>query len=401
MHFDNQNLLDANPKHSPHSELSNGSLATTPNHNQHPIPDRLGGLPLAQLTGSPHEIGLRHGKLFASEIRSCLTAYHTVWNGLTASERSAFIDQQQKIIEENFPQYADEIHAIAQGADLPVRDIFSLNGRTEITLYQHQLQALRSQHSEQLPLECTLLGSTETKVMGENWDWAQCIEKITTLLHITREHDGHRILTLSEPGIIGKVGMNSAGLAVGLNFIPGTAYNAGVPVHILLRSCLDSSSFAEVEERLIKLQEDKLLGTMSAITVMDKQGNAEVFEILGSELIPTKDKSRSSFEHTNHPVLNPSGYGTEDLENTLARLSDAKELVGQLPLTTERLKSILADRSNSAHMINMQPQAWGAIGLVETIRSLVFDLENGTFHISCGSPGSSSNALAYEQFKIY
>ena len=140
---------------------------------------------------------------------------------------------------------------------------------------------------------------------------------------------------------------------------------------------------------------------MSAISVMDKQGNAEVFEILGSELVHTKDKSRTSFEHTNHPVLSPNGYGTEDLDNTLTRLADARSLGAEQPLTTERLKYILADRSNPEHMINMQPQAWGAIGLVETIRSLVFDLENGMFHISCGSPGSSAHALTYEQFKIY
>jgi isopenicillin-N N-acyltransferase-like protein len=236
--------------------------------------------------------------------------------------------------------------------------------------------------------------------MGENWDWAACIEKITILNHITRP-DGHRILTMTEPGIIGKVGMNSAGIGVGLNFIPGTARSSGIPVHIILRACLEASCFEHVSEMMDELARKNLLGTMSAITVMDKHGNAEMFEILGSELVRTRRVQDPIFVHTNHPLLNPSSYGTVDLESSLSRLHVARSLAAKGPLAVDALAGILADRSDEVHSINMQPQSWGAIGSVGTIRSLIFDLENGTFYISKGTPGELSGPIAYDHVKIY
>jgi isopenicillin-N N-acyltransferase like protein len=374
------------------------------NHSNNPeiVPDRLGGLPVAKLSGTATEIGLQHGKLFAAEIAECFKAYESVWQALPLNLRNEFVDRQRAKIERLFPHYAEEICAIAKGAGVDERIIFTLNGRTEITHYQHQFTKPSTLHgiTNNVPLnECTLLGSTITGVMGENWDWAQRIEKITTLLHITNQ-EGHRILTMSEPGIIGKVGLNSSGIAVGLNFIPGTEANNGVPVHILLRACLDCKSFEEIESMLVGLEKQGELGTMSAISVMDSKGNAEIFEILGTQLISARDPKRSTFEHTNHPVLNPTGYGTDDLDNTVARLCDAKRLVEEEPLTVERLKIILADRSHPEHKINMTPQAWGAIGQVESIRSLIFDTKNSGFHISRGSPGSSEEPLDYDSYYL-
>jgi hypothetical protein len=105
--------------------------------------------------------------------------------------------------------------------------------------------------------------------------------------------------------------------------------------------------------------------------------------------------------HTNHPLLNPSSYGTVDLESSLSRLHVARSLAAKGPLAVDALAGILADRSDEVHSINMQPQSWGAIGSVGTIRSLIFDLENGTFYISKGTPGELSGPIAYDHVKIY
>ena len=49
----------------------------------------------------------------------------------------------------------------------------------------------------------------------------------------------------------------------------------------------------------------------------------------------------------------------------------------------------------------MQPKAWGAIGSVGTIRSLIFDLENGTFYISKGTPAELPGPVDYDRVKLY
>jgi len=70
-------------------------------------------------------------------------------------------------------------------------------------------------------------------------------------------------------------------------------------------------------------------------------------------------------------------------------------------LTVDALATILADRSDQVHSINMQPKAWGAIGSVGTIRSLIFDLENGTFYISKGTPAELPGPIDYDRVKLY
>ncbi len=363
------------------------------------MPQTLGGLPVLELSGTPEQMGTTHGRRFSSEISLCADIYNRVWSTLSFAQVTEFVSAQRNLIEKHFPHYAEEICALAAAADINETTAFALNGRTEITLHQHTLELLRGCSSEPAA-ECTLLGSPFTKVMGENWDWASCIEKITVLNHITRP-DGHRILTMTEPGIIGKVGMNSAGIGVGLNFIPGTERNSGIPVHIILRACLEASSFEQISDMLDEFARKDLLGTMSAISIMDKRGNAEMFEILGSQLVRTRRIQDHVFAHTNHPLLNPSGHGTTDLQNTLCRLNVAQALAAKGPLTVDALATILADRSDQVHSINMQPKAWGAIGSVGTIRSLIFDLENGTFYISKGTPAELPGPVDYDRVKLY
>ena len=381
--------------------LSNRSIASPASSSvsPDPVPQTLGGLPVLELSGTPRDMGTIHGRRFREEIEICAEAYGRVWSHLSAEQIGSFVASQRKLVETHFPRFAEEICALAAAAGISEGRAFALNGRTEITLHQHTLEALREGSSHPIP-ECTLVGSTATRVMGENWDWAACIEKITILNHITLP-DGLRILTLTEPGIIGKVGMNSAGIAVGLNFIPGTARNSGIPVHMLLRACLEATSFEQISDMMDEFARKDLLGTMSAISVMDRHGNAEMFEILGPELVRARDPQKTTFAHTNHPVLNPEGYGTTDLENTLCRLHDARALADSGPLTVNALIGILADRSDPVHSINMQPKDWGAIGAVETIRSLVFDIAGGNFLISNGAPGASPDPISYDSFKLY
>lgn len=363
------------------------------------VPQELGGLPVLALSGTPHEMGTTHGRRFSSEIEQCAEIYDRVWDRLTSRQLTEFVAVQRQLIEKHFPHFAEEICAIAAAAGISEATAFALNGRTEVTLYQHALEVLRGGGSAPIP-ECTLLGSPSTKVMGENWDWAECIEKITILNHITLA-DGHRMLTMTEPGIIGKVGMNSAGIAVGLNFIPGTEKNSGIPVHIILRACLEARSFGQISNMMDEFARKDLLGTMSSISILDKHGNAEMFEILGSQLVRARGSHEQVFVHTNHPLLNPEGYGTTDLENSLSRLHVARVLAEKGPLTVGALAGILADRSDQVHSINMQPQPWGAIGAVGTIRSLIFDLEDGAFYISKGTPSALPGPVNYDRFKLY
>lgn len=61
-------------------------------------------------------------------------------------------------------------------------------------------------------------------------------------LQITQTNGKPRIHLLTEAGIIGKLGLNSHGVATTLNALSTNAAPQGVPLHLVLRAMLDSNS---------------------------------------------------------------------------------------------------------------------------------------------------------------
>ncbi len=49
------------------------------------------------------------------------------------------------------------------------------------------------------------------------WDWDREMEDLAVILDIVNE-DGHRIMTMTGPSMIGKIGMNSCGLGALFKF---------------------------------------------------------------------------------------------------------------------------------------------------------------------------------------
>ena len=85
---------------------------------------------------------------------------------------------------------------------------------------------------------CTALCFQPTALLGQNWDWSSQLENLAVLLQI-RVSENMTIQMLTEPGIIGKIGMNSQGIAACLNILLLNKPLDGVPIHIVLRSILE------------------------------------------------------------------------------------------------------------------------------------------------------------------
>jgi len=133
----------------------------------------------------------------------------------------------EQLIRAYAPQQAEEIRGIAEGADLPAAHLFAINARSELVPFT--------------VAECTALSVPQAGLLGQTWDWCEQLEELVTVLSVTRE-DGHRLLTVTEPGIVGKIGLCSTGLGVCLNFLSAPRTKDGVPIHNLLREALESAS---------------------------------------------------------------------------------------------------------------------------------------------------------------
>ena len=76
-------------------------------------------------------------------------------------------------------------------------------------------------------------------LLAQNWDWhPDCAA--TTVIWIV-EHAHGWFATLTEAGILAKIGLNDAGLGVCLNMLRTTADGGfdGTPIHLLLRQTLE------------------------------------------------------------------------------------------------------------------------------------------------------------------
>ena len=144
--------------------------------------------------------------------------------------------------------------------------------------------------------ECTSVWSASTRTLAQNWDWMSSLEPLTVVLDATHEDD-HHVVTVTEPGMVGKVGMSSAGTAVGLNFLFSPEPLDGVPVHVLLRALLDARSSDEVEALIASAG----VGRSAHVFLGTAAGTGSSIEYTGAQMW-RKDSNGEPLLHTNHFV---------------------------------------------------------------------------------------------------
>lgn len=329
--------------------------------------------PLLRLQGSPSEIGFQHGSLLRERIRGCFDLYRSLISRFSDDDVRRFAATFRQSIAAFHPPFAEEIDAIAEGAGLEPWKIYLLNARTEI------LRALITQGA--LPPECSALFFRQRRILGQNWDWAPTCEELVVFLQIRYSGD-KELLTFTEPGILAKIGMNSDGVGVCLNILRAPAAPRGVPVHILLRAVLESSSAGEAKSRVLSAD----LGTMSNLIIADATGEGLGIEIAGGA-VGVYGSSASWIAHTNHyltlDVDNPraeheSSYARQEaLEARCARLQEGS--LGEM-------KEILGDRSNARLPICCEYEPDDLVVEAGTVTTIVMDLPHRELHYTPGNP---------------
>lgn len=325
------------------------------------------GVPLIQAVGSPAAIGHQIGLQTADRIATTIKLYKEIFARSDADILRAASHFQAQI--EGFaPNLADEIMAMAEAAEVDPLWLVALNARSEL------LSALAVG-------ECTSIHFSGTPFMGQNWDWLEPLEDLMVLQRITTEA-GHTTLMLTEPGIVGKIGLNSSGIGVCLNFLPSANPTLGVPTHILLREILSARTWADVDGKLKQAG----TGRSANILVANAAGQSVDVEFDG---VAAKRHSaeHSATLHTNHYLASDIPVAEVLLENSDARLTRARDLLqpeGALDLA--RLQAILSDTSDGGHPILAPyrdvPAFRGAIG---TDCSIAMDLERGEMHFRRGN----------------
>ncbi len=230
--------------------------------------------------GAGYRPGTGHGEQLRDSIAEVLDYYRGLFGlGSAALQREA--EHFRALVVAFDPVLAEEIEGIAAGAAQAPWLLYALNARSELL-------------NRLTVAECTALVDTGARILAQNWDWGRTLERHLVLLQIDSP-GGLRIATLTEPGMLAKVGLNSAGLGVCLNILRHPSEQPGLPVHVVLRAILTSPDLTAVRQ----LVADQAVGKASHILVANATGDYLSVEFAGPRhfLLATRD---GRLCHSNH-----------------------------------------------------------------------------------------------------
>ena len=189
---------------------------------------------------------------------------------------------------------------------------------------------------------------------------------------------------MSEGGIIGKIGLNSAGVGVTLNAISATGVNSQkLPVHLALRTVLESRTRKEAHERL------KKAGVAAAchIQIADAPTGAIGLECSANDIVELHQDSRRICTHSNHFIREhvDARNGKTSLVDSPIRLDRINYLLENTngkPSMAD-LKELLKDRYNYPRAICRGSSEKNP---TETLFSIVMNLEQRYAEVKMGQP---------------
>jgi len=321
--------------------------------------------PELQVSGNAFDRGFAHGCEFRHRIEKTIEYYRKLF-ALSEERLLGQANIYKDIISRFSSHYATEIEGIAEGARIEPLLIYALNSRSEIL------------NNCNIP-ECTSALNTAESILCQNWDWSEPLEDLVILLRVERQ-DGHRMATLTEPGMLAKVGMNSAGLGVCLNILQARQYLRGLPVHILLRAILDCGSMSKVRS----LVSANAPGKASHVLVADRAGNYLSAEFSADKhyLLEADD---GLLWHSNHYLASEALNQAEAFPSTRERWHRAGQLIRD-DKSPQGMWQLLQDQTEQEMSIcrPYSPSATPGFGRVGTVFSLSMDLKKGTMRIRRG-----------------
>lgn len=197
---------------------------------------------------------------------------------------------------------------------------------------------------------------------------------------------------VTEGGIIGKIGLNSAGVGVTLNAIKekGVDFNK-LPCHLSLRAVLDSTSRANAVDTV------DTVGAAASyhIIVADPTGSTglectakDIIHMPMSALDGTASDDGVATTHTNHFLYDhPGAKAPPYLEDSIPRLARIRELMAQSgdggKLTSEKIEAMLKDEKGFPTSICRGETKRHTH---TTVFSIVMDLKDRSAKVKVGRP---------------
>jgi len=320
--------------------------------------------PVLELSGEPFARGRLHGQLARNQVTGSIRCYAALFANCgidwkSAQRRAAAFHD---IIAGCGGGMIEEIEGIAAGSGFHINEILALNCRTEIlppTFMGMDTTGSDEAKRRNLALglfdlgECTSVAVTARRAadghtrVAQNWDWMGYQRANVVALRVHREAPWPSYLTLTEAGILAKIGVNENGVGVGLNILRATndREHIGIPVHIFQRMALDSADVPSI----VSLASSLAFAASSNAILGDVKGNVCSLEYSPGGVAAIAP-DQGVVAHTNHfcgPKLKPYQAPLAQMLTTEPRLACADHHITHWPdyVDDEHLQALLRDES--------------------------------------------------------
>lgn len=268
--------------------------------------------PCIEVSGTPRERGLAQGRAVPERVARSVALYRgeLARRNVDAATQDRLARRFVSVIGDFDPDYVEEMRGIAEGANVPLEAVVTVNCRTEMMFGFKEA----AQIHEKMEDGCTgvvampSVTASGRLIHAHNWDWRQEAADSSIVMRV-RNDKGPDILTLVEAGGLARHGFNSAGVALTANFLACDRdfTQSGVPLAVLRRRILEQPNLANAV---------KVLGTSprfcsNNIMLSQADGEAVDLECVPDEMFWIQPEG-GLLAHSNH-FISPAA---------LARITD-------------------------------------------------------------------------------
>lgn len=334
-----------------------------------------------KVSGGPYEMGLAHGKAVAASVRDYAAerlqlARSAVWTGREASEADvmALAEACLAVHEERYPDLTEELRGIAEGAGVSPAALVVSGGFTDFVdaVAAGALTGRADTGGRRLATgdedDCTAFivpgGRMDDgrPALAQTWDMHEGSAEHLLLLD-GRPDGAPAFIVMTTAGCVGMIGMNEAGVCVGINNLTASGGRVGVTWPFVVRAMLRQET---AQAALDVLHAAPLAGGHNYL-VVDAEGAGANVEAMpdASALTPLE---QDVIVHTNHCLHEETKRVERPREamsqaESARRLSRARELLGRGVMDVAALQAVTAD-PEAVCRVGEPPSLVGTCGAV-------------------------------------
>lgn len=317
-------------------------------------------LRVLEIGGTPHEMGYQHGKPYIQEIRDLTEERLHLsgdprWIGGRSLTREQVLALGELCVAEHWaysPELMEELEGMSQATGLGLAELVILNGFTDFVDVAANYDRVMNPQLAAHPAadDCTAFVVPNVAspdghgFIGQTWDMHETALPYVLLLK-GRPKNKPAFLLFTITGCIGMIGMNDAGIAIGINNLTGNDGQIGVTWTFVVRKVMEQTN---LDDALKCITSAKLAGAHNYF-LADSTGRGFNIEAMSTRYHIT-EVGEKSLVHTNHciadqlmPLERPRLPASQLSSET--RLSRAQELLSGGKITLDLLMALTRDRA--------------------------------------------------------